>query len=125
MKRPLLVPVLLTLSLSAVPAAGGVEVSMQIVLEFSGDAERTLRTYECEGREPFAVEYINAVPTFLALVPVDGETRLFVNVISASGVRYASGAHEWLTKGSEAMLVDITAPEDSEPLRCLEMIETP
>ena len=125
MKRLLFVPVLLAATMMTVPTVTAVETSMQIVLEFSGDAERIVRTYECEGVEPFTVEYINAVPTFLALVPVEGETRLFVNVISASGVRYASGAHEWLTKGSEALLVDIMAAEDSEPLRCLEMIETP
>ena len=40
-------------------------------------------SYQCADMEaPFAVEYINAAPLFLAFVPIAGDKQLFVNVIS-------------------------------------------
>jgi len=110
--------------LLAAPAMA-VETSIQIVLELKGNAQRDVKTYQCEGVEPFDVEYINASPIFLAFVPVAGEKLLFVNVMSASGARYASGEWEWWTKGSEATLTDLTAAEGTAPLSCLEHSETP
>jgi membrane-bound inhibitor of C-type lysozyme len=105
--------------------AAAVETSMQIVLELSGNAERNVVRYECEGVEPFAVEYVNAAPVFLAFVPVAGENLVFVNVIAASGARYVSGQYEWWTRGSEATLADVTAAEGTEPTECLEIVDTP
>jgi membrane-bound inhibitor of C-type lysozyme len=114
-------PLLLAL---AAPAAA-VETTLQLVLELPGNAERNVVRYECDGLEPFAVDYVNASPTFLAIVPIEGERLLFANVIAASGARYVTGQYEWWTSGSEATLTDLTAPEGSEPLACLEIIETP
>jgi membrane-bound inhibitor of C-type lysozyme len=105
--------------------AGAVETTLQLVLELPGNAERNVVHYECDGLEPFAVDYVNASPTFLAIVPIEGERLLFANVIAASGARYVSGQYEWWTRGSEATLTDVTAPEGSEPLVCLEIVDTP
>lgn len=115
------------LVLAASAPALAVESSMQIVLELSGNAQRDVISYECEGTpEPLTVEYVNAAPTFLAFVPVNGEKLLFVNVLAASGARYASGNYEWSTNGSEATLIDLTAEEGAPPMAtCLEHSLTP
>lgn len=98
--------------------------SMQVVIALTGDAEQRTVRYQCDGVEPFAVEYLNASPNFLAIVPVDGAQLLFVNVAAGSGARYVAGTYEWWTKGSEATFADIQQP-DAVPLSCLEMSETP
>lgn len=104
-----------------------VESSMQIVLELQGNAQRDVLTYECEELpDLITVDYVNAAPTFLAFVPVNGEKLLFVSVLSGSGVRYASGQYEWSTKGAEATLIDLTAEEGATPMAtCLEQTLTP
>lgn len=114
-----------TLGLFAFPAPA-VETSMQLVLNLEGNAQRDVVTYQCEGfDDPLTVEYVNAHPIFLALVPVADESLIFVNVISASGARYASGQYVWWTRGSEAQLYDETADEDAEPVSCFADIDTP
>lgn len=97
--------------------------SFQIMLAVSGDAERRLVRYECEGVQPFAVEYLNAAPNFLALIPVDGRTRVFVNVEAASGARYVSGMYEWWTQGADATFAYVA--QAGETVTCLEISDTP
>jgi membrane-bound inhibitor of C-type lysozyme len=116
---------LLGASAHAQPAIA-VQSTVVLTLGTDGDAEKRVIRYECEGLEPFAVEYINARPNFLALVPVEGETMIFAAVLSASGARYAAGSWEWWTSGSEASLRDLTQGPDAEPVAtCLEFTETP
>ncbi len=115
----------LLLGLIAASPAAAVETSMQLVLELTGNAERDVVPYECEGLEPFEVEYINAEPIFLAFVPIDGERLIFVNVLSARGTRFASGSYLWSTRGGSAELLDLTQGEDAEPISCVEATETP
>lgn len=119
-----LVPAL-ALALLPLPALA-LEATSQIVLTFPGSSETNVVSYHCEGVEtPISVSYVNANPTFIAFVPVAGETMLFVNVIAASGARYVSGQYEWWTKGADATLTDATAAEGTEPLSCTEAAETP
>lgn len=101
---------------------------MQFVLTLSGDIERKQVVYHCEGRdELLQVEYVIAPPNFLAILAVDdGEPLVFASVISASGVRYASGFHIWWTKGAEASLYDLLADDpDTAILSCLEFNDIP
>ena len=98
--------------------------SMQVVIALTGDAERKTVRYQCDGVEPFAVEYLNAAPNFLAIVPVDGAQLLFVNVFAASGARYVAGTYKLWTNGSEATFADLQQP-DAAPVSCLEISETP
>jgi membrane-bound inhibitor of C-type lysozyme len=111
---------LLAAALTAIAMpASAVETSMQLVLTLEGNAQRDVITYECDGIEaPLTVEYVNAHPIFLALVPIEEESLVFVNVISASGARYASGQWVWWTQGNEAQLIDETADEDAESIAC-------
>jgi membrane-bound inhibitor of C-type lysozyme len=122
MKKILLAAVL---GMLAFPAYA-VETSMQLVLTLEGNAQRDVVTYQCERiDEPMTVEYINAHPIFLALVPIGGESLIFVNVISASGARYASGQYVWWTQGVEAQLYDETAGDDAEPVSCFADADIP
>ena len=99
--------------------------STQVVLALTGDAQTHTIRYECDGvAEPFAVQYINAAPNFLAIVPAGGSQLVFANVVAASGARYVAGQYEWWTKGSDATFADLQQP-DAEPVTCLEVSETP
>jgi len=104
-----------------------VDTSMQLVISLSGDAERRLTRYQCEETmDLVTVEYIDAAPNFLAVTAVDGEKRIFVQALAASGVRYVSGQYVWWTKGAEASLYDEMAGPDAPALAtCLEANEIP
>lgn len=115
---------LIALSLSA-PALAA-EPAMQVVIPLEGNAQQDVKTYHCEGiEEPLTVQYVNADPTFLAFVPIEGKKLLFVNVIAASGARYASGQYVWWTKGATADLYDETKGQDAKPVSCAEVNDTP
>jgi membrane-bound inhibitor of C-type lysozyme len=106
------------------------QTSFQLSFGIAGDAERRVVSYDCtpaEG-EPtvMQVEYINAAPNFLAIVPGPEGSMIFATVISGSGARYAAGQYIWWTKGSDADLYDATLGEDAPPIsHCSERIQTP
>lgn len=113
-----------TLATLAVPAFA--DASITLGLSLSGDLERKLVAYDCGAETRLAVEYLNAAPDFLALIPIDGAPRIFVNTISASGAKYESGPYVWWNKGNDATLSDITEGLDAAPvLTCSEIVETP
>ena len=112
------------LPLAAAAMMGNVDVSAQVILSLTGDFQQTTHTYQCEGIEqPFAVQFINADPNFLAIVPVGPQKMVFVNVMSASGAKYVAGQYEFWTKGSEATLSDLQA--DPQSVNCSEVNDTP
>jgi len=114
------------LALLALVAPASAQTSFLLGLSISGDAERKIVRYDCEGTEGFEVEYINAAPNFLAFVPYDGQTYLMSSVIAASGARYAAANLVWWSKGPDAELYDLTQGEDAAPiLTCAEHIQTP
>ena len=100
-----------------------VDVSAQVVLSLTGDFQKTTHQYQCEGLEPFTVEFINAEPNFLAIVPVGPRKMVFVNVISADGAKYVAGQYEFWTRGSDATLTDLQA--DPQSVECTEAVDTP
>lgn len=114
------------LSLAAGLPATAVETSMQLVLTLDGPAQRDVTTYQCEGiDDPVTVEYINAHPIFLAVLPVEDDTLIFVATVSGSGVRYVSGQYVWHTSGAEAILIDEMAGEDADPIDCISAADIP
>jgi len=114
------------LGLIATGPALAIETSLQYVLTLTGDVERRQVEYECEGREDLLmVEYVNAAPNFLALLTVEDELRVFANVVSASGARYASGRFVWWSDGAEASLFDETAETDDPIMTCIEFNNIP
>jgi len=110
----------------AVPAMAA-ETSMQLVITLPGNAERHLVRYKCEDTDDtMQVEYLNADPDYLAILPVEGKKLIFVTTLAASGVRYISGKYVWWTKGAEASLFDLTEGLDAEPLvTCIEANDIP
>lgn len=107
--------------------APGAGASLTLTLESNGDMERRLALYLCNDQtETLRVQYINAAPNFLAVVPVDGQNLVFAAALSASGARYVSGPFEWWSKGGEATLRDLMQDEDAAPLaECTESSNTP
>lgn len=100
--------------------------SLTISLDSTGDIERKLALYQCDEGQALSVQYINAAPNFLAILPVEGHNHIFAAALSASGARYVSGPFEWWSKGGEATLRDLTQGEDAAPLaQCTESSNTP
>lgn len=127
MKSAIIVAAVATGLLAAGPALA-VETSLQLQLSTQSDFQRHSMTYDCDAGEPFSVTYVNAAPNFLAVVPIadEPEPMVFAAVVSASGVRYASGKWVWWTKGVDASLYDATLGEDAAPvLTCSELNDTP
>lgn len=79
------------------------ELALTIPLD-RADASVISASHSCAGGEPFTVRYVNSGANALALLPVDGEERIFVNTVSGSGARYVSGELVWWTKGADATL---------------------
>ncbi len=111
--------------LAASPAFAAVDLNVGINL--SGDVQIVTAIYGCgEGTEPLMVKYINAAPNFFAIVPIEGNDVVFVNVISGSGAKYVAGQYEWWNKGADATLHDVTEGLDAAPvLTCSENVQTP
>ncbi|MFV0514714.1 MAG: MliC family protein [Jhaorihella sp.] len=82
------------------------QVGLSIPLGTGATSSLNSKIYTCDAGEPFSVQYVNSGANALAILPVGGEARVFVNVVSGSGAKYASGSHVWWTKGEEATLED-------------------
>lgn len=93
-----------TLALTLSAASAQAEVSLSVPLETGATSTITTASYSCAGAEPFTVQYVNAGANILAILPIDGESRIFANVLSGSGARYASGPYIWWSKGETATL---------------------
>jgi len=113
----------------ATPLSGLPPVSsaLTITLATSGDFERKTVHYGCTGdQDSISIDYINAAPNYLALVPIDGTVLVFNTVLAASGAKYVAGKYVWWNKGNTASLYDLTQGENAKPiLTCNEVQETP
>ncbi|TDL79640.1 hypothetical protein E2L08_08525 [Palleronia sediminis] len=91
-------------AIAALALAGPAAAEIGITLGIGAADSLSTARYTCGDGAPFDVTYVNSGANSLAILPVDGEERIFVNVISGSGARYVSGGHVWWTKGDGAML---------------------
>lgn len=114
--------IMATLTALPVPAAYALETSLQYVLTLSGDITRREVLYDCEGLEaPIPVEYVDAAPNFLAILPIDGEKMIFANIQADKGVIYAAGAYQWRVDGAETALYDKPGDPAAAPkFTCIE-----
>ena len=122
------IPLAALAALLASPALA--DASIITGLAVDGDAEVKAVKYDCEHHDPIVVQYLNAAPNFLAIVPIEQESAsnrlVFVNVLSGSGAKYVAGKYEWWTKGNDATLHDVTEGLDAAPvLTCSEEVDTP
>jgi membrane-bound inhibitor of C-type lysozyme len=96
---------------------------LTINLPDTAKVERRTISYQCKGLGRLQVEYINAVPNALAVVPIDGKPLVFANVLSGSGARYAAGRYIWWEKGGTAQLSDLRQAESVRPTECREVAD--
>ncbi|MBK4217076.1 MliC family protein [Paracoccus caeni] len=94
------------LALGAISSPAFAEATLSLSLKTGAEGGIVSASYSCDGGAAFPVQYINSETNNLALLPIDGEERVFVNVISGSGARYVSGQYEWWSKGETATLRD-------------------
>ena len=121
-----LAAVVLTTPASLAFGQATTSASLTLTLESAGDIERNVVSYQCDDEQVLAVQYINAAPNFLAIVPVEGVNHVFATTIAASGARYISGPYEWWSHQGEATLRDLMQDEDAEPLvSCNQASNTP
>lgn len=100
--------------------------NLTLTLESAGDIERNVVNYQCEDEQSLSVQYINAAPNFLAILPVDGVNHVFATTIAASGARYVSGPYEWWSHQGEGTLRDMMQDEDAAPMAsCSQINNTP
>lgn len=119
-------PIALACLLGLLAAPAYADVSLSVGVTLSGDAEIKNTTYDCGDAGKLAVQYVNASPNFLAVIPIKDQKLLFVNTISASGAKYESGQFVWWDKGSDATLSDVTEGLDAAPvLSCTAENDTP
>lgn len=108
------------------PSAPSTVAALTLTLDSAGDIERRIVRYNCDDEQALSVQYINAAPNFLAIVPVEGQSLVFASALSASGARYVSGPYEWWSHQGEATLRDLMQDEDAAPLAsCTETSNTP
>ncbi|MCO1348845.1 MliC family protein (plasmid) [Burkholderia vietnamiensis] len=107
----------LALAGAAVSAASAAHAAQLTVEEIDADA-RQPTVYQCANeKQPLRVSYWRAGNgQSFALVPVNGQQMLFVDTVSASGVRYQAGRYTWWTKGREATLRDEIADPNAAPM---------
>jgi membrane-bound inhibitor of C-type lysozyme len=85
--------------------AGATDVTIH--LNGSQPISRKTVKYQCDAQGAkmglpagvFSAEYLNGAGNSLAIVPIDGNSLIFANVISGSGARYAAGVFIWWEAG--------------------------
>ena len=55
--------------------------SLTLSLDSAGDIERRTVAYQCDNEQTLSVQYLNAAPNVLSLVPVDGESLIFASAL--------------------------------------------
>ncbi len=112
---------LLTLCLAGFSVPASAETMLSVSLNLAENGRVTTVEYSCGDQGSYRVRYINTGDNDLALIPIDGEDRIFVNVVSGSGSRYVSGEYEWWGKGNNATLTDQL--EEGSELSCVSQNE--
>jgi membrane-bound inhibitor of C-type lysozyme len=93
---------ILAIALLTSASAATAQTTLSIPLKIEAADSVLSQTYTCGDADAFAVQYVNSGANALAIMQIDGEDRIFVNVVSASGAKYVSGADVWWTKGDTA-----------------------
>jgi membrane-bound inhibitor of C-type lysozyme len=94
-------------------------IAATVTIELPGDAAigRQVATYRC-GAQEVKAEYINTGSNSIVVLGLGEETVIAVNVIAASGAKYAGQQYVWWTKGDDADLYDLMKGEDVPPIAC-------
>lgn len=106
MRRPLFGLIVSACAASSSVAATSVSINIEL-----DDAGLTAVDYQCSANNRLSILYVTSENDILALVPIDGEPRVFVNAVSGSGARYVAGQYEWWSKGTVGGLRDVMSDE--------------
>jgi membrane-bound inhibitor of C-type lysozyme len=76
---------------------------LTIHLNSSEAISRSTMRYQCDAQgakmglpvTAFSVEYLNGAGNSLAILPLNGTSLIFANILSGSGARYAAGQYIW------------------------------
>ncbi|MGC2162121.1 MAG: MliC family protein [Silvibacterium sp.] len=89
----------------AVLAVGGFASATDLTIHLQGSQAISRKTvqYQCDANGAkmglpagtFSVEYVNGAGNSLAIVPLNGKSLIFANVVSGSGARYAAQQYIW------------------------------
>lgn len=75
------------------------------------------RNYQCQGGKSLKVTYYNTQGgQSFALLLVKDKAMLFVDTLTASGVKYVAGHYAWWTKGNHGDLYDLMAGPNAAPI---------
>ena len=111
----------LAAALIALASPAFADAGITLGLSLGGNAEIKTVQYACEQHDPVTMQYINAAPNYLAVLPLDGQQLVFVSVVAASGTKYVSGQYVLFSKGPQISLQDTTEGLDAAPvLQCTE-----
>ncbi|HEY7339176.1 MAG TPA: MliC family protein [Bryobacteraceae bacterium] len=99
---------------------------LTIKLTGSDAISRNIETFQCDVQGPqlglpagpFPVEYLNGAGNSLAVLPIQGQSLIFVNVVSGSGARYASGRYIWWDAGSRGVHLYSDSLEGKKETSC-------
>jgi membrane-bound inhibitor of C-type lysozyme len=101
---------------------------LRIHLKGSGTVERKTVKYQCDAQGEkmglpagiFAVEYLNGAGNHLAVVPVKGNSMVFVTVPSGSGAKYAAEEFTWWEAGGRGTTFSSDFPGPKASSECQE-----
>jgi len=102
---------------------------LTIHLQGSGTIVRKTMKYQCDaqgtkmGLPPgvFSVEYLNGTGNHLAVVPVKGNSLIFVTVPSGSGAKYAAEEFTWWEAGGRGTTFSSDFPGPKASSECHEV----
>ena len=107
MKQKILTYTMVVTALAATAAAA------ELTLQLAGNDPivQQARTYQCDSHAAaiglpagnFIVQYVNGAGNSLAVVPINGKSLIFSNVISGSGARYAARQYIWWEAGARGV----------------------
>jgi len=102
---------------------------LTIHLKGTQPIERKTVNYQCDAAGAkmglpagtFSVEYLNGAGNHLAVVPVMGNSMIFVNVPSASGAKYAAERFTWWEAGARGTTFSADFPGPKASSECHEV----
>ena len=96
------------LGIAVLCSASAAATDLTIHLKGNDPVKRMVARFQCDGQGAaiglpagvFTVEYLNGAGNHLAVVPVKGNSMIFVTVPSGSGAKYAAEQFTWWDAGS-------------------------
>jgi len=116
-----------------VTALAATAAAAELTLQLAGNDPivQQTRTYQCDSHaaaiglpaENFKVQYVNGAGNSLAVLPINGKSLIFSNVISGSGARYAARQYIWWEAGARGVTLYSDSLSGKNQTACQEVKE--